>query len=412
MRILIVHNYYGRSGPSGENTVVDAETSMLRDFGHEVEVFARHSDSIRDRGVLGAIQGGFSVAWNPLAVSALIRQVRNFRPAIVHVHNTFPLISPAIFRALRHYSTRVMTLHNYRVFCAQGLFSRAGHVCMDCYTRRSVLPGVRHRCYRGSFAATLPLAAGISLHRALGTWKHEVDAFIALTDFQRRLFAGGGLPESRIHVKGNFFGGTAPAVAWTDRSPGVAYVGRIVEQKGVGLLVQAWLRWGRDAPPLRIIGDGPLLPELRAAVSEARAENVEFLGITSAQQVLDIIAESWLVVMPSIGVEGFPMVIPEAFACGTPVAVSSSDPLPTVIRPGVNGIVFEAGSADALVASLQKVWASPTVLEGMGLSAHATFLELYTPAANHSQLMDIYQRAIAARGSQGGAPLPVDIHVE
>ena len=50
MRILLVHNYYGSSAPSGENKVFEAEKAMLERHGHEVEVYTRHSDEIRGTG--------------------------------------------------------------------------------------------------------------------------------------------------------------------------------------------------------------------------------------------------------------------------------------------------------------------------------------------------------------------------
>jgi glycosyltransferase involved in cell wall biosynthesis len=395
VRILIVHNYYGRSVPSGENNVVDAEIALLRRFGHDVDTFIRYSDSIRDQGLAGEIRGALAVVWNPFAVADLVRQVRLFKPAVVHVHNTFPLISAAIFKALRPYAARVLTLHNYRMFCAQGLFSRAGTACMDCYTRKTVLPALKHGCYRGTMVATLPLAAATTVHRALGTWRREVDAYIALTEYQRRLFVNGGLPPARVHVRGNFFARNPPLVAWHDRRPRVTYVGRISEQKGVAVLVRAWLQWGRLAPVLQIVGEGPLLGPLQAEVVAAGAENIEFVGVLAPEQVFELIARTWLAIVPSLGVEGFPMVIQEAFACGTPVAVSDSQPLPAIVQSLVNGIVFRAGDPDSLASAVRRVWASPESLQAMGSSAYATYQALYTPDASHAQLSDVYRHAIA-----------------
>lgn len=53
---------------------------------------------------------------------------------------------------------RVLTLHNYRLFCPAAIPMRAGQVCTDCLDRRSVLPALQHGCYRNSRLTTVPLA--------------------------------------------------------------------------------------------------------------------------------------------------------------------------------------------------------------------------------------------------------------
>ena len=106
MRVLLVHNYYGSAAPSGENQVFEAEGEFLRQRGHEVSEFVRHSDVIRDKGAWGAIRGALSTPWNPFAAKAIQQTVQAIFPEIVHVHNTFPLLSPAIFYAIGHRSAR------------------------------------------------------------------------------------------------------------------------------------------------------------------------------------------------------------------------------------------------------------------------------------------------------------------
>jgi hypothetical protein len=150
MKVLCVHNYYGLSAPSGENVVFESEIELLKRRGHEVVTFLRFSDSIRSKGVLGTLQGAISTPWNPWSAAAIRHEVDRFQPDVVHVHNTFPLLSPAIFRYTGHRSTRVLTLHNYRLFCPAAIPMREGNVCTECLDRKSSWPALRHGCYRGS----------------------------------------------------------------------------------------------------------------------------------------------------------------------------------------------------------------------------------------------------------------------
>ena len=127
---------------------------------------------------------GLSIAWNHFSYKSISKLVDNFKPDIVHVHNTFPLISPSIFYAVGKKSAMVLTLHNYRLFCSNGMLLRSGKICKKCIDKRSVLPAIRYGCYRESRIATIPLALKIAIHRKLNTWKDKVDAFISKTEFQ------------------------------------------------------------------------------------------------------------------------------------------------------------------------------------------------------------------------------------
>src|SRR3954463_5671491 len=226
-RILLAHNYYGSSAPSGENQAFDLEKALLERRGHEVRVYSRHSDEIRGRGALGVLQGALATPWNPRSVRAIRRVIDEFQPDVVHVHNTFPLISPAIFPGIASRAARVLTLHNYRLFCPAGIPLRDGKPCTECLDRKSVLPALRYGCYRGSRLATAPLALGVSLNRRRGVWENDVDAFIALTDFQREMMVAAGLPAHKVLVKPNFYPGQPQRIPWTSRRQGVVFAGRL-----------------------------------------------------------------------------------------------------------------------------------------------------------------------------------------
>ena len=125
MKILLVHNYYGSSAPSGENKVFEAEKAMLEKHGHEVAVYTRHSDEIRGTGkisperserrrrlnagwewgtvsrIWGIVKGALCTVGNPFAARAVAKKCREFKPDVVHFHNTFPLISPLAVRTAR-----------------------------------------------------------------------------------------------------------------------------------------------------------------------------------------------------------------------------------------------------------------------------------------------------------------------
>ena len=391
MRFLLVHNFYGTSAPSGENQVFETEKDLLRQHGHEVVAFSRNSDELRSTGVIGKLKGALATPYNPFMSRAIKRKIEEYKPDVVHVHNTFPLISPSIFSAIGKSAARVLTLHNYRLVCPAAIPMRSGKVCVECLDCRSVWPAVQHGCYRKSHIATLPLAANVALHRALGTWQHGVDAFIALTDFQCRAMVEAGLPGDKVHVKPNYFPGNPTVVPWPLRGSYAVYAGRISEEKGVAALVKAWISWGAEAPELRIIGDGPLREGLKKV---AVGSSVRFLGQLPADKTIQQTAAAHLLLLPSEWFETFGLAIVEGFAVGTPAAVSNIGPLPLIVKNGINGVVFEAANPQSLLTTVRNAWQTPGFLEQLGKGARASFEFLYTEDINYACLMDIYRAAI------------------
>ena len=117
----------------------------------------------------------------------------------------------------------------------------------------------------------------------LGTWTRHVDAFIALTDFQRDRMIAAGLPAELVHVKPNFYPGNPTPVPWADRRLSVVFAGRLTAEKGVMALVRAWLLWGAAAPELQIVGDGELRGDLERLAATDPATPIRFLGALSSE---------------------------------------------------------------------------------------------------------------------------------
>ena len=395
MKILLAHNFYGSQAPSGENAVYEAERDLLRARGHEVLEFTRRSDEIRGRGAAGLLQGAFSTVWNPFSAEGLRRLIRRVRPDILHAHNTFPLISPSIYWAAHGLRVAtVLTLHNYRTFCAAGIPLREGLPCTLCLDKKSVIPALRFGCYRGSRLATLPMASAIALHRSLGTWQHQIDAFIALTTFQRDKMVAAGLPAAKVHVKPHFYATPPVPLRWEERENKVVYLGRLGVEKGLNFLLDAWYLWGSEAPHLEIIGDGPDHSLLKAKIiATGMQEKISLVGQVAFADAQRRLAKARLLILPSICYEGFPMVIREAFALGVPVAGSRLGSIPCIIEEKRTGVLFTPGDARDLLRATQEVWADSSALSRIAHAARFEFERKYSAAENFASLMAIYAAA-------------------
>jgi glycosyltransferase involved in cell wall biosynthesis len=388
MKILIAHNSYQQSG--GEDRAVAAEIAMLEANGHQVVQYRLSNDAVPD---MSALALAARTVWSRPAFSDLRRLLRRHRPQIAHFHNTLPLISPAGYYAARAENVPVVqTLHNFRLCCVSATLFRAGTVCEDCVG--AALPawhGVVHGCYRGSRAASAAVATMLAAHRALGTWRNAVDAYIALSDFSRRKFVESGLPADKIAVKPNF--------VHPDPGPGsgaggyAIYVGRLVPEKGLHTLIRAWTE-ADGLPPLKIVGDGPLAPLLEKAVA---AGTLEWLRHLPHEDVCRLIGEAAVLVVPSEWHEPFGLVAIEAFAKGTPVVAAARGALPEIVEDGRTGLHFRAADPADLVVKVRALLADPAALARMRRAARAAYERKFNTPANHEALMAVYARARSCR---------------
>lgn len=396
MDIILGHNYYGSSAPSGENMAFDAEALLLRQHGHTLTELVRHNDEIRNQGVWGCVRGALSAPWNPFSEWATEQLNRTNSFDILHIHNTFPLLSPSVFYAARNSRTAtVLTLHNFRTFCAAGILMREGRPCTECLDKQSVGPALRHKCYRGGILATAPLATMIWLHRTLKTWEKQVDAFIALTEFQKDILCNAGLPSARVFVKPNFYPTPPEPLPWVKRIHKVAFIGRLSVEKGCHVLIKTWELWGREAPLLEIIGDGPERSKLEDTVSAAGlSKKIIFQGQLSFNETQARLSTARLLVIPSLCFEGFPMVIREAFALGIPVVASRLGSMPWIIAEESTGTLFQPGDANDLLEKIRNIWRNSEKLSNMSTNARESFLLKYTADVNYNRLIQIYKFAI------------------
>lgn len=378
MRILIVHNAYRLRG--GEDSVMEAEAALLTSRGQTVEMFLRHNDAIEGMSRIGA---ALNTTWSASVARDFDLALRSFRPDVVHVHNTFPLISPAIYWvAYRLRVPVVQTLHNFRLLCPGALFLREGKVCEDCIGR---LPwrGVVRACYRGSRPASAALAGMLAVHRAAGTWRNKVSRYIALNEFCRAKFVAGGLPAERIVVKPNFV--DFPVSADGERA-GLLFVGRLSAEKGVTTLAEAARRVPDVA--LRVAGSGP-----EASCLDGIA-GVAALGALDGDSVRAEMNRALALVLPSIWYENFPRTLVEAYACGLPVIASRLGALAELVEDGETGLLFEPGNARELAERMTWAQAHPQQMAEMGRKARALYEAEFTADRNYAQLMGIYRDAI------------------
>ena len=391
LSVLVVHNRYRYRG--GEDAVFDEETDLLERHGHRVgRLLFDNNDLPETPNLRQKLTMGAEAVWSNRARARLREAVREWRPDVVHFHNTLPQISPAAFSAARESGAAVVqTLHNFRLLCPGSMFYRDGKPCEDCLGDRLPLAAINHACYRDSRSETSAMVAMLVTHNLRGTFRHDVDIYISPSEFLKRKLLQGGYAPEQVYVKPNF---VAP-------DPGqkrvlgdyVLYSGRLTATKGIDTLIAAYD--GDDALPRLVIdGHGDMAPQVEALAG--RDPRVRLQCSDSRAGVFETMSRARFLVLPSVWYENFPVTIPEAFAHGLPIVSSDIGALAGLIEHDVTGLRFRPRDSHDLAARIHEAWDAVTATR-LGENARLKYVSEYTGEHNYEQLIGAYEAAIEAR---------------
>ena len=389
LKILVCHNYYKVRG--GEDQCFEDEVAQLESHGHTVIPYVRNNDSI-DRSNQLAV--ALNTAWNRKSYREMRGLLREHKPDVLHCTNTFPLISPSVYYAAEVERTPVVqALHNFRLLCPDAFLCRDSKVCEKCLTKKFAWPAIQHKCYRGSRAGSFAVTSMLATHRMFGTWKKKIHLYYTLTEFSKSKLLNLGVRPDQIAVKPNCVH-PDPGVGQGDQNFAL-FAGRLSQEKGIATLIDAW-KSHQPNIPLKIIGDGPLADEVKAAAQSNPL--IEWLGRKPFTEVLELMGQAKVVVVPSVFYETFGRIIIEAYSSGTPVVASRIGAMQELILHGQTGYFFEPGSSEDLMAKVKTVLSDEGARQKMRRTARVEFESKYTFDHNFQMLLDIYEQAIVNAG--------------
>src|SRR3972149_8659182 len=392
MKILFVHNFYISTAPSGEDIVFKDELELLKKKGIEVITYTKYNDEILSYRFKNKLQLPINIVWSLKSYKELKSIIKKEKPDLCHFHNIFYTISTSAYYACKDAGVPVVqTLHNYRIFCVNGLLFRNGKTCEDCIGRipyNAFLNG----CYRNSRTSSLVMAFMEYLHRIIGTWNTKIDAFIILTEFSKSKFIKASLPAEKIFVKPNFIKNNLEP--HFNFKKFVLFVGRLTSEKGVMTLLKSWKKIDSKGIVLKIIGDGSLKKDIEEFIIKHKLENVKICGYLPWEEVIENIKNSMFLFFTSECYETFGKPVIEAFACGKPIIASRLGVMEEIVEDGKTGLFFEPGNPDDLALKIKWMLDNTNASIEMGKNARAEFEAKYTFEKNFEILIGIYQKAI------------------
>lgn len=378
MRVFQIHNRYRE--PGGEDLVVDAEAQLLESHGHAVAQYTVDNPTSR----LASGRALLLAPWNRMAAAEVREAVAAFGADVVHVHNTWFKLSPAVVSAAHEFAPVVMTLHNYRLVCANAQLLRDGAPCRLCVDG-SIWNGIIHSCYRDPLSSTL--AVGTIATGRFAVWRDSVDLFLALSGFATLIFKSTGISPSRLVVKDNFVGDPGPRPLPATGSREVLFVGRLSEEKGIPQLLDNRQLIEAAGLSLTVVGDGPLRRDVEAAVGD------NYLGSLSGSAVAQRLLRARALLFPSIIYEGQPRIVLEAFAAGLPVLGGTQGALGELLSVEPSEWLFEP--RQNWDEAISTVSSDAKVKEG-SFRARQIWEKRFGPDSAIANLTTAYQKAIDA----------------
>lgn len=329
MKLLIIHNRYQSNNIGGEDIVFGNELSALQELLGEENVLSYEvsNDEISKLKLLFTIWFSFE------HYQKIKKIVQEEKIDIVHVHNFFPLLTPAIFKAAKKGGAKVVhTLHNYRLWCISGILYRDGYgICELCVKKRFSLHGVVNKCYRKSLSQSLVAQLAFLFYKATKVFDF-IDYFFVLTNFQKEKITLLGVDEDKIILKPNSL---RLSLDIQKEKQDYIYVGRLEESKGIYELLKVWSNL--DAKyRLIVVGGGDVSENLRLTYER---ENIFFKGKCTQELTLKYISKSKYLIQPSLWYETFGLTIMEAMSFGVPVIGFDIGTRVDFIEDGFNGFL-------------------------------------------------------------------------
>lgn len=352
-RVLHV-NDYPPDALGGAEVVMTRTADLLRAAGYDVRTFT--AADLPDRRLSAA-----RYLDNRIARRALHKALDTFRPAVVHLHNYYHLLSPGILDVLADYKRTtaarvVMTAHDYHLVCPNsgGNWFRDGPRAIrpeDVGSWRALL--LRRWDHRGRTYSWLKVAQHV-WHYRLRDRRRVLDLVLCPSRFLQRLVDRVGLRTAHVPLPNP--PPAPPAGPRPDRLT-LTFAGRIESEKGL-------LPFLRHLPAtfpgrIRIVGDGAERPAVEALVRvRGLTDRVEFLGRRPHPETLRLIAESHVVLLPSVVLENYPLSLIEALAVGTNVLASDLGGMREIVADAGVGYVFVPANGGEIADRLARIAAA------------------------------------------------------
>jgi glycosyltransferase involved in cell wall biosynthesis len=408
MKILLLNNTHERRG--GADIVYLNTGSLLEKNGHDVIYFSKLGS--QKYNVVGSeffikfvdyfsmssikkLMAAKSFFYSTESVKSLTASILKYRPDVAHVHLYKGTLTPAVLGVLRFYRIPiVITLHDFGFLCPHNIMLDGKlNVCSRCL-QGSSFNCVIHKCNRNNLILSTATYLEFLFQKNLYPFNEYFDKIIVVSGFSEKMHLRSKIFSKKLVRLYNFYPNLDNEEVLFINGNYILYFGRISSEKGLDLLISAWLMKTRTLD-LIIVGSGDLLDSLISRTKHI--DSISFLDFKTGDELSSLIHNSKFVVVPSICYENNPLVIIESYGKGKPVIGSDLGGITEIIQHGETGFLFEPASAIDLSLQIDKVeFMDDAEYNRMSSNARKFADDNFSEVSHYESLCSIYQKAIEA----------------
>ena len=238
----------------------------------------------------------------------------------------------------------ISRMSDFQLMCAEYHFFREGKTCEECINGQ--YHAVKNRCIRGSLAHSLGRYSSRLVENILGI-KNRTNSFVLPSLFMKQKMIEFGFDEKKLNVLKTFT--EKPKYSSRqDKTINVVYVGRLTQEKGIDLLLEAFSEPIENVRLTVIGGSTEYFEQLGL-----KSIGYNYLGYQDKEEINRVLSESHILVCPSRWYENMPNVVLEGMTHGLAIIVNDIGSLPELIDG--NGLIFERDSPKSLRSSIQRL---------------------------------------------------------
>lgn len=402
IRVMLVHKFHKLTG--GAEVFYHDVARVLKQNGHVVGFFSTADDnnpvtgdfeafvdppSYESGSILARVISSRDIFYSSKNYDAMLQAIDDFSPDVIHAFAINVHLTPSVLKAAKERGIPVvMSCNDYKHICPNYKLFYSGKICEDCKGGR-FYKAAANKCCKGSIVYSVASSLEAYIHQRMKVYEELIDLYLFASNFMlektKEFWVG---KDFRYGILRNPF----DSAKYQPEYGGdyALYFGRIIDEKGVNLIVDA----ARDVKCLiKIVGDGPDLASLQQRVVDEKILNIEFMGARWGADLDEILRKAAFTIVPSLWHENFPYVVFQSFAMGKPVVGSNRGGIPELLGDS-RGLIFEPNVEGDLSMKISTLWEHKDLILEMGERAKSYVDMEFSDSLFYRTIMEHYRKVL------------------
>lgn len=403
VKVLAVNKFYYIKG--GSETYFFTLNNMLKKDGIEIIPFSmkdnknfkcKYSDFFVNNidywnmNLKEKIINAFKIPYSFESQIKIKKLIELTNPDIAHLHIFQHQLTPSIIHEIKRHNMKIVnTIHDLKVICPNYKMLNRNGVCEECKDGR-YYKCAKNKCMKNSRMNSIVAMNEAYINKFIKSYDY-IDKFICPSRFYMKKLNEFGIDKTKLVCIPNFIDESKYEYSSKEEDY-FLYVGRLIEEKGIEMLVEAMKSINNGN--LVIAGTGPLKDKLYEKIRKNNISNVKMTGFLDSSKVKELLSRCRFLVIPSIWYENCPMVVLEAMACGKPVIGSDMGGIPELVMDNVNGLIFKNNDINDLIKKINYMNENKKMRFKMGQEGREMVERIYNKDKHVQKIKEIYEEVM------------------